>query len=157
MIKILQLIPEKPTYIDGREVESGSNGNRYGNLENPANPTKGDIEILENYLVNDKHTKTLFICKNGEIAKGKWQYTGGFPEFKEYEGKYFSKMNLKSKKVFDQQLNNYKQTHVHIPIPNYEIVGEYENKKYVRKEVLNIDDYKEKMDNLLMTFYKQSL
>lgn len=145
MITILQLIDN-----DG---EIG--GSRYGNLENPENPTANDIRILENYLANDKHTKTLFICKNGEIAKGKWQYTGGFPEFKEYEGKWFSKMNTKSKRIFDPSIagnSPYKNTNIHIPIPNYEVVGEYHNKKYVKRIVQSVDEYTTIMNELVTSF-----
>lgn len=145
MINILQLIDDEPVI----------GGNRYGILENPENPTIGDIQIMENYLRNDTHTKTLFICKNGELAKGKWQYTGGFPEFKEYEGKYFSKMNLKSKKIFDPNIPGetpYKNTNIHIPIPNYEIVGEYHNKKYVKRIVQSVDEYTTIMNELVTSF-----
>lgn len=126
----------------------------YSELGNPENPSESDIEIMERFLKGNTHTPVLFICKNGSLALRKFMYVGGFPEFKEAEGKYFSRMDTKPKRVFDFSTKQYKNTNIHIPKPDYEIVGEYVNKKYIKRKVESVDDYEATLQDV-MRFYRE--
>ena len=88
----------------------------------------------------------MYICANGEVSLSKIQYKGPFKEYKEYEGKYFSRFTLKKKEVFDENpmsktYRQYVQKNFPIPVPAYEIVNEFVNPNYKRKEVLKDIEY----------------
>lgn len=99
-------------------------------LQNTVNLTDVDKENLIHMLSGCTHVKRAYITRCGEISYGKFQYKGGFPEFKDKEGKFYSRMKTKIKKQLDQISRTMKNVRLHIPWDEYEIVSEFENPGY---------------------------
>lgn len=141
-----------------KDEENVIGENRYKNLSNPTNPTNEDIAILENYLAGNKHTRVLYITKTGGISFAKFQYIGGFPDLKEYEGKYFSRLDIREKTEYSISTKKYSSKKFYIPVPDCEIVNEYINNKFFKKEVnktRSLDELNTMYDNILFEQYKQ--
>lgn len=124
-----------------KDEENVIGESKYKNLENPENPTKADYEIMENYLKGCPHIKTLYINKNGRLSIAKFQYTGPFKELKHLDGKFYSRMDTREMSEFNSVKKRYMSKKYLIPISDYEIVGEYNNKNFIKYEVKNKYDY----------------
>ncbi len=124
-------------------------------IENPENLTDNDKMLLDRILKGNKHMYALYVSKNGIISQHKYLYTGGFADLKEYEGKYFTKFGFRPKKSFDSVKKQEKNVNTPIPLsPEHEVASEYLNPNYSIKKVECVYDYQERMENILMDFYK---
>jgi hypothetical protein len=99
-------------------------------IENPYMFTEKDINSLNRYLAGSNHIKRLFVTKTGQVTHLRFQYRGGFEEFEDKEGKFYSRMGLKRKSILDEYTRLMRPVDFYIPIEENEIVNEYINPNY---------------------------
>ncbi len=118
-IKVDQLI--NPGTVDGKAVL----GYTYLKKIEDLNLNDEDIQILFKVTEGAKHIKKVFVCNNGEWTFTVHQYNGDFPEWKEKEGKFYSKMGLQRKLGIDPETRKQGYRLLPCPIDEWEIVAEF--------------------------------
>lgn len=94
----------------------------------PYKLTKDDIIYLHGILNGMPHIKKLYIDINGKWHIKVHQYKGDFPEFKDKEGKFYSRLessNQYVQKYIDDVDRREKYRKIPVPVPELEIVSEY--------------------------------
>lgn len=124
----------RPIVVNGQLNEKETLGwLNYNKIQSPTNLTDDDKGKLKAFLDKNKHSEKVYITKGGEISLVKYQYNSNYPQFKEFEGKYFSRLFKNYKSAWDISTGRYKP--VEDPTPNNEdflIIAEYDNPNYVK-------------------------
>ena len=91
-------------------------------FQDPTNLTEQEIKDLAEIFKRHKNYQKLYIDVNGYFHTSHHVYTGGFPEWKDEEGKVYARMDKQPQKYWYQPENRWKAKNMPVPNPNFEIV-----------------------------------